>query len=189
MERKAARLAGRSHGVVTREELLGAGVTGAQVDQRLLTGALIREYPGVYRVGHRAPSLEARYLAAVKACGDGALLSGRAAGYLLGLLRGAPPVPEVTAPTEQRIEGIRTHRSRHIDPRDTARWRQIPVTTVARTLVDLAAVLAVEELARACHEAGSGTAPRRPMSRRCWRVGRAARVRQSCTESSAETFM
>ena len=47
--------------------------------------------------------MEARYLAAVRACGNGALLSGRAAAYLLGIVKGAPPPPEVTAPTERRV--------------------------------------------------------------------------------------
>jgi len=81
-------------------------------------------------------------------------LSGRAAAHLLGLLKGAPPAPEVTAPTERRIEGIRTRRSRNIDRRDSAVFRLIPVTSVARTLVDLAAILPLNDVARACHEAG-----------------------------------
>jgi very-short-patch-repair endonuclease len=117
-------------------------------------GLLLPVYPGVYRVGHRAPSIQASYLAAVRACGEGALLSGRAAGHLLGLLKGRPPPPEVTTPTERRIEGITTRRARDIDPRDATVWRGIPVTTVPRTLVDLAAVLELDDLVRACHEAG-----------------------------------
>lgn len=117
-------------------------------------GTLIREYKGVYRVGHRAPSVEARYLAAVRACGEGALLSGRAAGHLFGLLKGPPPPPEVRTPTERRIEGITTRRSRRMDARDATKFREIPVTTVPCTLVDLAGVLSLEELVRACHEAG-----------------------------------
>lgn len=140
--------------MVTRAELLGAGITAGEIKQRLASGALLREYRGVYRVGHRAPSTEARYMAAVKACGDAALLSGRAAAHLLGLVKGGSPPPEVTAPTEHRKEGIVTRRSRHLDPREATTWKGIPVTTVARTLVDLAAVLAVDDLARACHEAG-----------------------------------
>jgi very-short-patch-repair endonuclease len=68
-------------------------------------------------------------------------------------------MPEVTAPTERRIPGITTHRNR--TPIEATVWRGIPVTTPARTLVDLASVLAVSDLARACHEAGIrfGTAP------------------------------
>src|SRR5918992_6124009 len=115
VERTLALLATRTHGVVTRGELLSAGVTDDQIRQRLRCGALIREYPGVYRVGHQAPSIEARYLAAVRACGNGALLSGRAAGHLLGLLGGPPPPPEVTAPTERRVDRVITHRSRAHD--------------------------------------------------------------------------
>ena len=152
----AGRIADSAHGVVTRRELLDAGVTRREIARRLRSGALRREYPGVYRVGHRAPSVEARYLAAVKACGEGARLSGRAAAYLLGIVKGAAPPPEVTAPTERRIKGVRTHRERRPLPgnSDVTTWRGIPVTTPARTLVDLAAVLSKDELARACHEAG-----------------------------------
>jgi hypothetical protein len=80
-------MAGMAHGVVTRAQLLRAGVTVAEMKWRLRTGALLREYPGVYRVGHRAPSVEARYLAAVKTCGEEAVLSGKAAAHLFGLLK------------------------------------------------------------------------------------------------------
>jgi predicted transcriptional regulator of viral defense system len=153
VEHVVGRIASAQHGVVTRAQLLAAGVSAAGVQRRLRKGLLLPEYPGVYRVGHRAPGVEASYLAAVRACGEGALLSGRSAGYLLGLLKGSPPRPEVTTPTERRVEGIRTRRSRAIDPRDATVFRGIPITTVARTLVDLAPVLALEELARACHEA------------------------------------
>jgi very-short-patch-repair endonuclease len=155
VEQVCARIGGRAHGVVTREELLRGAVTPEEIRQRLRSGALMREYPGVYRVGHQAPSLEARYMAAVKACGRGARLCGSAAAYLLGIIKGPPPRPEVVAPTKRRIEGIRTHRSRRPWPADEVGiWRGIPVTSPARTLVDLAAVLSADELARACHEAG-----------------------------------
>jgi very-short-patch-repair endonuclease len=153
VEREIARIAGRQHGVVTRGQLLAAGLTHAQIRRRLARGALLREHRGVYRVGHRAPSVEARYLAAVLACGDGALLCGRAAAHLLGLLKGAAPPPEVLARTERAVRGVHTRRSR-LHPLDATRHRGVPVTTVARTLVDLAAVLSPDELARACHEAG-----------------------------------
>ena len=139
--------------------MLRAGVTHEEIRHRQRSGALIREYRGVYRVGHRAPSLEARYLAAVRACGEQALLSGRGAAYLLGLLKGSPPPPEVTAPTARRVPGVKTQRTRCFA--DATTWRGIPITTVPRTLVDLAAVLTADALARACHEAGvrHGTTP------------------------------
>jgi hypothetical protein len=153
VERAAAQIAGCAHGVVTRRELLDAGVTVAEVDWRVRTGALIPEYRGVYRVGHAAPSVSAAYIAAVKACGDGALLSGLAAAYLWGLTKGPPPPPQVTSQTERRIKGIETRRARRIDPRDRAAHKHIPVTTVARTVVDIAPLLSLDDLARACHEA------------------------------------
>jgi hypothetical protein len=154
VERKLARIAGRSHGVVTRAELVRAGLTAEEIKQRVRRGTLLREHRGVYRVGHRAPSIEAQYLAAVRACGDDALLSGRAAAHLLGIVKGPAPPPEVTTPTKRRVKGITTRRSGRIDRKDATRWLAIPVTTVARTLVDLAAVLPIDDLARACHEAG-----------------------------------
>jgi hypothetical protein len=82
------------------------------------------------------------------------VLSGRAAAHLLGLVKGPAPPPEVVAPTERRVQGVETRRSRPPDERDAMTCRGIPVTTVARTLVDLAAVLDLDSLARACHEAG-----------------------------------
>jgi len=139
---------------VTRAELLGAGVTHAQIRHRLTRGALIVVYPGVYRVGHRAPSVEASYLAAVRACGADAALSGMSAAWLLGLVKGRVPHPDVTAPTERRIDGVRTRRSRSLDPRDRMTWKGVPVTSVARTLVDIAPARTEDELVRACHEAG-----------------------------------
>jgi hypothetical protein len=69
----------------------------------------------------------------------------------VGILKGAAPPPEVTARGEHRIDGVTTHRVRSIEA--TTR-RGIPITTVPRTLVDLAAVLSLDALARACHEAG-----------------------------------
>jgi hypothetical protein len=157
-----ARIADGQHGLVTRAQLLSAGVTAKEIRRRLERKALLREYRGVYRVGHRAPSIEARYLAAVLACGEGALLSGSAAAYLFGLLKGSAPPPEVITRTERRIEGIRTRRARRGEAAHATTWRGIPVTTVARTLVDLSSSLSPADLARACHEAGvrHGTTPR-----------------------------
>jgi predicted transcriptional regulator of viral defense system len=160
VERELARIADRQHGVVTRAQLLDAELTIAELKHRLAIGALLREHRGVYRVGHRAPSMEARYLAAVLACGPG-VLSGRAAAHLLGLLKGRPPRAEVTTRTERRVPRVVTRRERGAEGRDAIAWCGIPVTTVATTLVDIAAVLDVDTLARACHEAGvrHGTTP------------------------------
>ena len=147
-----ARLARRSHGVVTRRELLDAGLSERQIDYRITAGALLVEFPGVYRVGHRSPSLEARYMAAVKASGKGGVLSGLAAAHLFGLSRGTAPPPEVSAPTKRVIKGVTTRR-RRLDQADKTLWRGIPTTTLPRTLIDLSSLLPLDELAAAFHEA------------------------------------
>jgi very-short-patch-repair endonuclease len=153
-EQVIARIAERQHGVVTRAQLVRAELTRAEIKQRVGSGALIRVHRGVYRVGHRAPSVEARYLAAVLASGEGALLSGRSAAWLLGLVRGEAPPPEVTTRSERRVPGVRTRCCRALGEADGSTHRGIPTTTPARTLTDLAAILPLDALARACHEAG-----------------------------------
>lgn len=154
MAQELARIAHSQHGVVTRAQLLSADVSRKQIELGVRSGALIPEHWGVYRVGHEAPSIEARYMAAVLACGDGALLSGRAAAHLWRLLKSEPPAPEVLTLTERRVKGVITHRARANSSNNGTSVRGIPVTGVPQTLVDLAAVLSVDALARACHEAG-----------------------------------
>jgi very-short-patch-repair endonuclease len=107
----------------------------------------------VYRVGHRAPNTHSYYLAAVLACGERAVLSGRAAAFLFGLVKHAPRQPEVTALTNRRVAGVTTKRVRRLDPRDITSYQAIPVTTIPRILVELAADLSLDDLIRASHEA------------------------------------
>jgi very-short-patch-repair endonuclease len=152
VDETVARIAGQQHGVITRAQLLRAGLGEGVVDRRVAKGSLIRVHRGVYRVGHRAPSLEASYLAAVLACGDEAVLSGYAAAHIFGLVKGKPPRPEVSSPRHKRIKGIATRRIR-LDGRENTVYRGIPVTTVPRAVVDLAPGLEPEDLARTCHEA------------------------------------
>src|SRR5215831_684486 len=78
-------LAAAPDGLVSRKQLLAAGVTRSQIQRRLEKGVLLPAYEGVYWIGHREWSPEARYRAAVLACGDWAVLSGRAAAYLWGI--------------------------------------------------------------------------------------------------------
>jgi putative AbiEi antitoxin of type IV toxin-antitoxin system len=147
-------LATRSHGIVTRGELLGAGLSPKQIENRLGKGVLALVHRGVYRAGHLAPSVEATYLAAVKACGPGALLAGRAAAHLWGLTKATPSQIEVLAPTDRHIPGLIVHRARRTELGDATERFGIPVTNVPRTLLDIASSLPEPALARACHEAG-----------------------------------
>lgn len=147
-----ARIATRAHGVVTRAELLTEGVRPGQIDRRIAKGALIPEYPGVYRAGHRARSRESDYMAAVKAGRAGAVLCGEAAAHMLAILKGPTWPPPVVMTTSSRgPNGLKRRRVRSVDRRDVTSVNGIPTTTPARTLVDLAATLDEEELARACH--------------------------------------
>jgi very-short-patch-repair endonuclease len=138
---------------VTRTQLLDAGLSARQIHGHVGKGRLIAVHRGVYRVGHAAPSVLATYMAAVLACGPGSLLAGRAAAHLYRLTKGSPPPPEVLSPTQRKVPGVRNTRCRRLDPGDGTVFRRIPVTTVPRTIVDLAAVLPEHQLALAVHEA------------------------------------
>ena len=148
-----AEIAARSHGVVTRARLLGAGLTPAKIRHRIECGALIAVHRGVYRVGHAAPNTDATYLAAVWACGEPAALGGLSAAWQYGMVRGLAPRPEVLTPSIHRVPGVASRRVR-LRRLDLCAFRSIPTLTVPATLVDIAAQLPIDELARACHEAG-----------------------------------
>jgi hypothetical protein len=152
VEQILAAIAREQHGLVTHAQMKGAEITRAEIRHRVHIGLLIEVYPGVYRVGHDAPYLDATYLGAVLACGERAMLCGPPAAFHAGLVRGTAPPPEVMTPGERRVAGVVTHRCR-----DIARpWHHngIPLTPVPRILVDLAPRLPIDDLARACHEAG-----------------------------------
>jgi hypothetical protein len=161
-EQVLARLAGAQHGIVTWAEMLAAGLSEDEIRHRIEIGLLIKVHRAVYSVGHRVLTTEASYMAAVKAGGEGAVLWGRAAAYLLGIVKGATPPPAVLTRTEKRIRGVDA-RVRVLDPRDITEYNGIPCTTVPCTIVHLAGELDDEDvLARVCHEAGVkfGTTPR-----------------------------
>ena len=133
-----AELAGRQHGVVSSAQMRAAGLTGPGIRRRVQARRLYPLHRGVYAVGHEALSWRAHLLAAVYACGPGALASHRAAGALHGLVRSGRI--EVTEGRGIKPKpGITIHRSRR--DADGTVVAAVPVTNVARTLVDLADVL------------------------------------------------
>jgi very-short-patch-repair endonuclease len=153
LEPALAALASRQHGVVSGAELVELGFSRHAIRRRLEAERLRRLHPRVYAVGHWALTQASRDLAAVLACGPRALLSHRAAGRRLGLLRGGGAI-EVTAPRGCKpMPGITVHRTRVLDAEDGFVVDEIPVTSVARTLVDLADVLSDRHLAAAVNEA------------------------------------
>jgi very-short-patch-repair endonuclease len=124
------------------------------IDHRLAIGRLHLLYPGVYAVGHADVSLHGRWRAAVLACGAGAVLSHRDAAHLHGFRQSARSAIDVTTAARGRHgpKGITIHRVRFLHPADVTQVQRIPVTTVARTLLDNAEVLNARQFRRAFEE-------------------------------------
>ena len=150
---RLARLAAEQWGVVSADDLRRCGLSYQAVEVRVASGRLHVVHRGVYAVGHPAIPLQGRFLAAVKACGPDAVLSHFSAAALYELVRWDGRYPEVTAPINKRHAGIRVHRSSMLEVDDVTRHHGIPVTTPARTLVDLAATFEYRALRRTVREA------------------------------------
>lgn len=154
MDRRVAELAGRQWGVVSRAQLRAAGVGVAAIEHRLRGGRLHRIHRGVYAVGHPVLGRGGRPLAAVLACGVGAALSHRSAAAWWGLLPSAASRVDVSSHSgRHRLPGVRHHRCRTLDARDCTEHEGMPLTTVARTLLDLSAVVRADRLERAVAQA------------------------------------
>lgn len=147
------RLATGQHGIVARRQLLATGMSVGEIRGRVERGALKPLHRGVYTVGHDQLTQEGRWMAAVLASGERAVLSHRSAGQLWGIVPRSGSIPEVTrsAPSRGR-SGIRAHRS-PLPADEVERAVGIPVTSVSRTLLDLAAILSRRQLERAMNEA------------------------------------
>lgn len=155
-EREIAALAERQHGVVAQRQLIALGLSQNTIERRLESWRLRLVHREVYAVGHSRLSQQGRWLAAVLAYGEGALLSHRSAAALWGLARPPTAAIDVTAPAGRqgirRREKLWIHRGR-LDPEDRAVRAKIPVTTVARTLFDLAEFVGLKRLESAWEEA------------------------------------
>jgi hypothetical protein len=148
VERAIARVAGRQDNVITLEQLLEAGLGRDAVAHRVLSRTMQRLHRGVFLLGSAPPTQMARARAAVLACREGAVLSHRSATELLGLL------PEIGGEVDVTVvgrnpgfhPGIRLHRPRALARNDVRKMRGIPITSVARTICDLAATEPVREV-------------------------------------------
>lgn len=135
-----AEIARRQHGVVTVAQLSGAGVSPSGLRRRVVAGRLHPVYRGVYAVGHRGLSNEGRWLAAVVACGEGAVLSHRSAAELWRVLPVSAGPVHVTVPGtggRARRRGLLLHRAPSLIPTEGTHRNGVAVTTPARTLSDL----------------------------------------------------
>jgi very-short-patch-repair endonuclease len=154
-DERVARIAARQHGLVSHRQLAAVGLSPNAVAGRVRKGQLLRIHRGVYAVGHMQRTSEARWMAAVMACGPEAVLSHLDAAALWRIYDGAGARVHVTRRTKagQSASNVRVHRARTLDPADVTVKAGIPVTTVARTLVDLGDVLGRDRILRAIREA------------------------------------
>jgi very-short-patch-repair endonuclease len=142
--------------VITRRQALSVGLTDDQIRHRVRNGAFHQLFPGVYLTVCGIASFEQRTLAASLACGDGAHVSGITAAGLWGFVAPAASVIDVTVPKHRhpRLAGVRVHRRCLKRVSDRTRRGPRPITTHARTLLDLAGVLpSYDDLERAADEA------------------------------------
>lgn len=133
-------IAAKQYGVVSTAQLRECGVTRDAIRRRVEAGRLHRLHQGVYAVGFAGPSPEGRWMAAILASGQGAVLSHGSAAAHWGLLRPVLGPVDVSLPTQagrRRRDGIRLHRRVALGPDQITRHKGIPITTPAVTVADL----------------------------------------------------
>jgi very-short-patch-repair endonuclease len=130
------------------------GLSRAGVAEWVKRGRLHPKYRGVYAYGHAQLSLEGEFMAAILAAGDGAVLAEMSAAWLLRITKRWPQTIDLIAPKQRRGQaGFRVRTCRNLDPRDVTVVNRIPVTTVARILVDLTDEHDADDIASVIHEA------------------------------------
>jgi very-short-patch-repair endonuclease len=152
-DRVAGEVAARQHGVIARGQLAKAGIDDSGIRRRVAQGRLHRVHAGVYLVGPPRLTEEGRWMAAVLACGRGAALGQFDASSLWEFYKAKGPRVHVIARWDLRVPGVCVHRARRLHPDDVTTKNGIPVTTVARTLVDLTDLLPEDRVLRAIREA------------------------------------
>jgi len=139
------------HGVITRAQLSMLGAGRGAIQHRLRLGRLCEVHRGVYTIGHRLLTKHGRWMAAVLACGPGAVLSHRGAAALWGI-RGGTRL-EVTVPRRRKPRPDLHLHWANLPADETTTHHGIPTTTVPRTLLDLSAVVHRDELRSATRQA------------------------------------
>jgi very-short-patch-repair endonuclease len=151
-----AAIAAHQHGVVSVHQLRAAGFDKRATARRVAAGRLHRVYRGVYAVGHPGLGNEGKWMAAVLAGGEGAVLSHRSAAELWEMLKPTDGPVHVTVPVaggRQRRSGLRLHRCPALPHTATTLRNGIAVTTPAHTLTDLRPVCSPAEHRRATRQA------------------------------------
>jgi len=152
---RIAGTAAHQRGRISRAQLLAVGVPDRAIYRLAARGQLIRVHRGVYAVGHTSPVPLAAETAALLACGTGAVLSHHAAGRLHRLLRHEDESIHVTVPHRHGAapRGVQVHRTSSLSPAEIRTVQGLPVTSPARTLLDLAGELDRKDLEWAVDEA------------------------------------
>jgi very-short-patch-repair endonuclease len=149
-------LARLQHGVIARWQLLDLGASRSWIGHRIATGRLHPIHRGVYAVGRPQLTRAGRFMAAVLACGPDAVLSHISAAAHWKIRQAGPTTPihtSLRAAVVRRPKGIAVHRTRTLADGDITTHDGIPITSPARTLIDLATVLGPKQLEAAVNEA------------------------------------
>ena len=135
------RIATAQGGSISRAQLLSAGLDDDAIDWRARNGWLYREHRGVYLVGHEALAPLAREQAALLAAGENAVISHSSAAVVWSVARHPGPDVHVTLTVGRRRSrlGLIVHRGPELEPHEIRQIQGLPVTSPARTLLDLAA--------------------------------------------------
>lgn len=141
-------LAERQHGIVARRQLLELGVGLGAIQRRREGGILVPMFRGVFALGHRRIGQRGRWMAAVLVCGPGAVLSHGSAAQLWGLRGSRGPIEVLRGSGGARHAGIRVRQTRSLKLDEMTEEAGIPVTSVERTLLDMAARLDDRQLER-----------------------------------------
>jgi hypothetical protein len=152
---RVARLAGDEWSALSLDELRACGLSEDMIATRVRRKQLHRLHQGVYAIGHPNIPLEGRFLAAVKACGPGAVLSHFAGAALWAMVEWDERRIDVTVndTTPRTHAGVHIHRTRYLEATDVRRHRGIPVTSPARTALDVCSLLPERGARRAIRKA------------------------------------
>ncbi|MCW2920181.1 MAG: hypothetical protein JWL76_55 [Thermoleophilia bacterium] len=150
---RIAELATSQDGVASRAQLRTLGLSDHAIAERIRSGRLHRMHPGIYAIGHAAPSRRGRMKAALLACGAGSAICRRTALEVWDAWRTTDrPIDVVLLHRKRASDGLEIHQTRVLPPEHLAFRDGIVVTTISRTLVDLSLEFDALQIANIIHE-------------------------------------
>ena len=154
-EKRIAAIAEAQRGRAARRQLLSAGISSSAIGRMIDRGRLHPVHPGVYTVGHDAPVPLGDETAALLACGEHAVLSHHSAAALWGLIPEGDGSIHVTIRDRHgpRPDGVTVHRTNSLTRGEVRIVEDLPVTSPARTLTDIASEVDDRTFERAVNEA------------------------------------